>query len=218
MGENKNSAVLGLLGMFVCIVAFWGLKAVFPMLANLLLIGAITVAILLLILVITVMIAAFRKPKKEAGAQILEEIISIQKQGKSSLIDLRRIGMKIKNKEIQKKIEEICAIAEQILEELKNHKNGLSQIRQFFSYYLPTLGKVLRNYEKLESISAADETMTERMMICLAEIKSAMEKQYKNLFEKCVLDMTAEMEALLQACQRDGLFLEEDQDKITLIL
>ena len=44
----------------------------------------------------------------------------------------------------------------------------------------------------------------------MTEIKQAMEKQYKNLFEDDLLDLSVEMKALTLACKRDGLLTEED--------
>ena len=46
-----------------------------------------------------------------------------------------------------------------------------------------------------------------------------MKKYPKILFEKYVLDMSIEMEALTLACKRDGLILENDEsEEITLTL
>ena len=38
----------------------------------------------------------------------------------------------------------------------------------------------------------------------------AMEKQYNNLFEIDILDLTVEMEVLTQICKRDGLLTDAD--------
>ena len=38
----------------------------------------------------------------------------------------------------------------------------------------------------------------------------AMEKQYNNLFENDILDLTVEMEVLTQICKRDGLLTDAD--------
>lgn len=50
------------------------------------------------------------------------------------------------------------------------------------------------------------------VMECLGNIKSAMDKQYQNLFEDDKLDLTVEMEALTLACKRDGLLDAEAAD------
>lgn len=50
------------------------------------------------------------------------------------------------------------------------------------------------------------------VMECLGNIKSAMDKQYQNLFEDDKLDLTVEMEALTLACKRDGLLDSDAAD------
>ena len=52
----------------------------------------------------------------------------------------------------------------------------------------------------------------ESVISCLTDIKSAMEKQYENLFEDDKLDLSVEMEVLTAVCKRDGL-LEDDVSK-----
>ena len=52
--------------------------------------------------------------------------------------------------------------------------------------------------------------VTENTIDCLKNIKAAMEKQYNNLFESDILDLTVEMEVLTQICKRDGLLTDED--------
>ena len=56
----------------------------------------------------------------------------------------------------------------------------------------------------------ATEQTTVKVMSCLGEIKTAMEKQYSAIFENDILDLTVEMEALTQACKRDGLLVSDD--------
>jgi hypothetical protein len=45
-----------------------------------------------------------------------------------------------------------------------------------------------------------------------------MDKQYQNLFDRCELDLTVEMEVLNDICKRDGLLTENDEGEITLTL
>lgn len=83
-------------------------------------------------------------------------------------------------------------------------------VRQFFNYYLPTLGNILLKYLRLEEAGMATEQTTVKVMSCLAEIKVAMERQYAAIFENDLLDLTVEMESLTQAVKRDGLLVSDD--------
>ena len=83
-------------------------------------------------------------------------------------------------------------------------------MRPFFNYYLPTLEKILIKYKEIESSGVPTEEITQSTITCLEDIKMAMEKQYNNLFENDILDLTVEMEVLTQICKRDGLLTDAD--------
>ena len=51
--------------------------------------------------------------------------------------------------------------------------------------------------------------MADNALSCLGDIKKAMERQYANLFEDDILDLSVEMEALSIAVRRDGLIPDE---------
>lgn len=219
MEDNKFSGILGIVGVIGCLVAYFILKNIFPVLATTLLVGSILFIVFIIAVIVAVIAMAFRKPTEKEGDQTLREVTGLQKEGRAKLIELRRIGMQIKHQTIRKENDEICDAANKIIGELKNHKESVPEIRRFLNYYLPTLGKILKNYEKLEDSGVVEEEMTKNTIKCLVDIKSAMKKQYQNLFEKYVFDMTIEMEALTLACKRDGLILEDDEledEKITL--
>lgn len=219
MGEEKFSGVVGLLGILACIGAFFLFRKIFPTLAIILLIGALLVILLLLVVVVLVIAWAFRKPEEKEGAFASGEIVSLQKEGRVALIELRQVGMRLTNQEIRKKNDEICEAANKIISEIKNHHGSLPDVRRFFNYYLPTLGKILKNYEQLERSGVIKEETTQSTINCLSDIKIAMDKQYQNLFDKYELDLTVEMEVLNMICKRDGLIADEDnEEKIILKL
>lgn len=92
------------------------------------------------------------------------------------LIEIRQTVMKLKNQEIRQKSEKICETANKIISEVKNHQHSISGVRKFFDYYLPTLGKIMKNYEKLESAGVVKEETTKSTIQCLTEIQTAMDK------------------------------------------
>ena len=83
-------------------------------------------------------------------------------------------------------------------------------MRQFLNYYLPTLGNILLKYERVEKSGIPTDNMEENVIDCLEKIKNAMDRQYANLFNNDILDLSVEMEVLTQACKRDGLLTDED--------
>ena len=54
--------------------------------------------------------------------------------------------------------------------------------------------------------------MTAKVLTYLKEIKTALEKLYKSLFDDDKLDLSVEMEAMKMAMQRDGLMSNDETE------
>lgn len=124
-------------------------------------------------------------------------------------MDLRRLTMSIKDREIHAKANDICGTIEKILKTLKEKPEKISNVRQFFNYYVPTLTEILTKYRRIEESGVADEDTTNKVKVYMGDIKEAMEKQYTNLFADDMLDMSVDMEAMKLAVKRDGLISDE---------
>ncbi|MBQ5806388.1 MAG: 5-bromo-4-chloroindolyl phosphate hydrolysis family protein, partial [Lachnospiraceae bacterium] len=181
-----------------------------PDLANLILLLIGVCGVLLIILVSVVLYFALKKPKKTEEQKASDEINNIIKSGRKNLMGLRRMSMEIKHARARTLSTEICVTIERIFRTLKEKPDQISSLRPFFNYYLPTLEKILIKYKEIESSGVPTEEITQSTITCLEDIKMAMEKQYNNLFENDILDLTVEMEVLTQICKRDGLLTDAD--------
>ena len=203
--NHKSSGGIGIAALIGIGVLGFLAKSIFPSLGRLFMGAAIVGIVLMGLLVAAVIYFAFadkgEKEVKDEGSAMLSK-------GRTKLMEIRRMGMNIKDVEIRKENEAICAVADKILHNLRNHPEDLPRMRQLFSYYLPTWAKILQKYAHLEEGGIADPRMTESMVLCLGDIKAAMNKMYQNLFEDDILDLTVEMEVLTMVGKRDGL-LEE---------
>lgn len=204
------SGLSGLLILFGGMILLMLMKSVIPSIANFVIYIFIGAAILIALLVIAVLYFAFRKPGKPDEKNTADEHQALLNSGKKNLMGLRRMSMEIKNKTIRTLTAEICGTVDQILQTLKERQDRIASMNQFFNYYLPTMEKILTKYQKLESGGAATEQITESTITCLEDIREAMKKQYSNLFEHDILDLTVEMEVLTHICKRDGLLDAED--------
>lgn len=204
------SGVLGVLGLIGAGILYFILRRVFPSMANALLVaGGILLAVIVLVVAVALYFA-FKKPKDDkTGSPKAADVTAVLSKGRSNLMELRRLGMRVKNQSIRKRNEEICAAADKILRTLKEQPEDIPRVRQFFNYYLPTLGSILLKYVRLEEGGILEASMTENTLSCLDDIKTAMEKQYTSLFDNDALDLSVEMEALTLACKRDGLLEDE---------
>lgn len=207
--KDKSSGAWGLMALIGAIVLFFVLRRLLPSLARvLMIIGGIAVALLVILLAV-VLYFAFKKPKQKGKAAGGEEVSAVLAKGRANLMEIRRRGMLVKNLQIRKRSEEICAVADKILRTLKEQPENIPNVRRFFNYYLPTLGSILQKYERLETSGVPASDVTESAIRCLGDIKTAMEKLYANLFDDDKLDLSVEMETLTQICKRDGLLAEE---------
>ena len=208
MGDN--SGALGVFGLIGVVILYFVLRRFFPSLSTLLLVIGGVILLVIVLIVAVVLYFAFRKPKGEADGTGTGSNSNVLNKGRTNLMELRRMGMQVKNQKIRKLNEEICAQADKILRALKEQPEDIPRVRQFFNYYLPTLGSILMKYVRLEESGVPAANMTESTIACLGDIKTAMGKQYTNLFDNDMLDLSVEMEALTLACKRDGLLTEED--------
>ncbi len=206
---NERSG--GILGLIALAAAFFVLKKFFPALARLFMILGGIAAVGVVLLVAAVIFFAFRKPKKTEQQQMDEYAVATIQKGRVQLMDIRRLAMRIKNPDIRKSSENICAQIEKILRTLKEQPGDVPRLGRFFSYYLPTLHSILTKYTRLEATGLPGQDTAEKTLSCLKDMESAMEKQYQNLFEDEKLDLTVEMKVMSQICKRDGLLADDCQ-------
>lgn len=178
--------------------------------ASVLRIGFIVAAIFIALLVVLVIFFAFRKPEAKSGETADGEEANVLAKGRSDLLELRQLNLRLKNRQIRSLSEEICGIVEKILGALREQPGDIPRARHFFHYYLPTLGEILRKYRTLEESGVAESDTAENVASCLEVIQTAMEKQYASLFDDDKLDLTVEIEVLKQMCRRDGLLTDDD--------
>ena len=213
MKNQKSSGISGILCLIGAIVLFLFLRHFFPALSTVFLVIVGIILLLVILLVVLVIVFSKRKPTEKEGAKAATDANAILSKGRSHLMELRRLEMRVKDRRIRTLSEEICRCIDRILRTLKEQPEDIPAVRQFFNYYLPTLGSILLKYVRLEESGVPAAQITENTVSCLNDIRSAMEKQYANLFEDDMLDLSVEMEALTITCKRDGLLDDADFQK-----
>ncbi|MBR6231427.1 MAG: 5-bromo-4-chloroindolyl phosphate hydrolysis family protein [Lachnospiraceae bacterium] len=231
MGKN---ALFGA-GAIALILAALGILSRFaPGMFKGLLIAGVVIVVIIAALIIGLIAFALSRSKsdaktvrdnKNAGkATVNSEQSEILAKGRENLMELRKLIVRIKDREIHKKANEVCAVIDKILQTLREKPDKIPNTRQFFNYYLPTLKEVLNKYKRIEDSGVEHTDMTRKVSNYLTDCKNAMDKQYEGLFANDILDMTVDMEAMKQAVKRDGLASEEGvavgegDDKISLTL
>ena len=209
--ENNKSGCLGSILSFIGFIAgLILLRRFFPSLWSVLLGIVGFIAVLIAALIALILWLIFRKPKPGSPQAIKAENKKILSQARSSLAELKQLGMRVKNSEVRILNTQICSSVDKILKTLKEKPESIPTVRQFLNYYLPTLESILTKYVRVEESGVPSGDMTQSVVTHLGEIKTAMEKQYANLFDDDLLDLSVEIEALTLACKRDGLLSDDD--------
>ena len=208
--KDKGSA--GLFGIIAIVAAilFFTAKGLFPVLTGILKAFLGIVAIGTVLLVAAVIYFAFRKSDAKQADDEKAKVNRQLSAGRTSLMELRNTGLRVKNSDVRKLNEEICKNIDKILSTLKKQPEDIKKLRQFFNYYLPTLTNIIKKFAEIEESGIPAENIVQSTVNCLGDIKKATEKQYAALFANDMLDMSVEMEALTIACKRDGLLTDDD--------
>lgn len=209
MNSKKSSGAGEILCLIGIVILFFVLQHFFPVLGTVLLVASGILAVLVILLVVLVIYFSKQKPEKNGSEKASADVNAVLSKGRSNIMELRRLEMRVKNPLVRNLGEDICQVAEKILRTLKEQPEDIPEVRQFLNYYLPTLGSILLKYIRVEDSGIPADAMTQNVISCLGNIKIAMEKQYANLFEDDMLDLSVEMEALTLACKRDGLLADE---------
>lgn len=207
MNDNR-SGISGIFGLAGIVVLFLLVRKFVPSLATILLwivgIAAVVMIVLIALVIYFSVTGSKEKNNPDSPAAVLTK-------ARSELMELRRNQIRIRNKEIASLCREITDIGDKILAVLKQKPDSVAGARQFLGYYLPTLGKILGTYVRVEESGSMTDELYGNTVTHLGEIKKAMEKQYDSLFDNDKLDLTVDMEALTLACKRDGLLDEEEE-------
>ena len=219
--KRSSGAVVFLIVAIVLIVALVAGRAYRPSVVKgiLFVVGIVVVAFLALTAV--VMYFAFkgsaedaRKAQEKKGDKaITPEQDQILRKGRENMATLKSMIMRVRNTDVREAGNEISVVMEKILTTLREKPKKISSVRQFFNYYLPTLGDVTKRYISVEKSGVPAAESTDKVLAYLKDVKTAMEKQYNNLFEEDVLNMEVDMEAMTMAIKREGLLAESAQMK-----
>ena len=205
--KDNSSGITGILGIAVCVGLFLAARKFFPSLATLMLWLAVIAGVVIVVLIGLVIYFSVTGNKEKNDPDSPSAVLS---KARADLMELRRMQVKIRNREIANLCRELTDTGDKILAALKQKPEAVSDARQFLNYYLPTLGKILTSYVRIEESGSMTDELRNSTVTHLGEIKKAMEKQYNSLFDNDKLDLTVDMEALTLACKRDGLLEEEE--------
>ena len=142
------------------------------------------------------------KPKTEDPV-----LNSAMEQGRSYLLDLRRLNDEIPEQAFSDELDEIERITGAIFDQVTSSPDKLPKIRTLLNYFLPTTVKLISQYAALQSQRGIDnvDQICIRIRQSVSQVKEALRKQLNNLYENDVIDVTAEIQVMEQLLINHGL-------------
>ena len=172
------------------------------------------VAAILGILVLIIALARKGGNSTSEPAAVKQEPVPEQKkaldEAHSRLVNIRMTISRIQDSELSKAGVSACSAIDRVLSTLKDKPEKISDCRQLFNYYLPTMEKVVDRYQRMEAGKVENEKIPEKLKQYFQDVTQAMDNLYDGLYDSDKLNMAVDMEAMTIAIKRDGLLEEED--------
>lgn len=141
-----------------------------------------------------------------SGDQLADQLLEA---GYEYMIELEKAAKEINNSLIEKSVNKMLNALDKILIEVRKHPHKAKNLRKFINYYLPTLIKLLKSYDKMEESGISEENVTTTMHEIEAfflKAASAFEKQLDKLYADEKLDITSDIDVLETLMSQQGLF------------
>lgn len=150
------------------------------------------------------------EPVKSTGNPELDAVI---RQGRQSVKRIQELNDDIPDFKISAQLKQIEILTASIIDQVEKKEDKLKQVRQFMNYYLPTTIKLLEQYVQLQNVGLKGENITSGMQQIedlLDKVIVAFQKQLDSLFERDVVDITADIQVMEQMMATQGLTKQKD--------
>ncbi|MFZ2089036.1 MAG: 5-bromo-4-chloroindolyl phosphate hydrolysis family protein [Desulfobaccales bacterium] len=160
----------------------------------------------------------FRRPARELQIQFEdlgltpEMVESALVEGSERVNRIRALGKQAKTDSVKKKINDICGLADSILDYIAKNPQGIKTARRFLTYYLDAVQNILNKYTELSEHGVYSDQIAEvlsKVERMLDMINQAFERQLAHLLENQVMDIDTEIQLLQQTMQSEGLLRSE---------
>lgn len=153
------------------------------------------------------------EPEKSTGNPELDAVI---RQGRGYVRRIQELNDDIPDYKISAQLKQIEILTASIIDQVEKKEAKLKQVRQFMNYYLPTTIKLLEQYVQLQNVGLKGENIENGMKQIedmLDKVILAFQKQLDDLFERDVVDITAEIQVMERMMASQGLTGQKDFNK-----
>jgi len=147
-----------------------------------------------------------RQKKKIADAQGYsgDEILRMLEESSLIIRSIEQANDKIRNTELNQRIENICAIADRILAEIESDPRDIRRARKFLNVYLDGARQVTEGYARTHQQTQSGQ-LEQNFRNVLETIESVFQEQHQKLLEEDVFDLDVKIEVLTTQLKREGI-------------
>jgi 5-bromo-4-chloroindolyl phosphate hydrolysis protein len=147
-----------------------------------------------------------RQEKKIADAQGYsgDEILRMLEDSSQVIRNIEQANKKIRNTELNRRIENICAIADRILAEIESDPRDIRRARKFLNVYLDGAKQVTEGYAQTHQQTQSGQ-LEQNFRNVLETIESVFQEQHQKLLEDDVFDLDVKIEVLTTQLKREGI-------------
>lgn len=143
------------------------------------------------------------------------ELDAVVNQGRRSVERIRQLNDEIPDYKVSAQLKQIEILTASIIDQVEKKEDKLKQTRQFMNYYLPTTIKLLEQYVQMQDVGLRGENISAGMKQIeelLDKVIVAFQKQLDSLFERDVVDITADIQVMERMMAAQGLTQNRDFD------
>lgn len=151
-----------------------------------------------------------QKQPESTGNPELDAIIL---QGRKSVKRIQELNDDIPDFKVSAQLKQIEILTASIIDQVEKKQDKLKQVRQVMNYYLPTTIKLLEQYVQMQNVGLKGENITssmQRIEEMLDKVILAFQKQLDGLFERDLVDITADIQVMEQMMAAQGLTDQND--------
>jgi len=141
------------------------------------------------------------------------DLDTMMEEGERAIAKMRALNDAIADETLSRRIDELEDLTNRIFESVQRDPSKLPQIRRFMNYYLPTTLKLLEQYSVLQHQNLAQGNVADALKKIegmMQTIVLAFSKQLDTLYQKDVMDITAEIQVLEQMMKSQGILQTDD--------
>jgi len=136
------------------------------------------------------------------------ELDKLIEYGHDSVAKLQQINDDIPDFKLSAKLKQIEILTAAIFDQVEKKPEMIKEVRQFMNYYLPTTIRLLEQYVQLQNVGMRGENISagmDQIEAMLDKVIVAFQKQLDSLFERDVIDITADIQVMEQMMASQGL-------------